>query len=136
MTSAVELAKKLDGCVDISKELIKEAAENDLVIVYGYSDDNIEIDGAISEEIGAFDGGVAYFYHGEVITECDNPCDHCSIADERDNAMRVFAHWSQGGYSWVMEAADGLEAYPFDMLERGEDDKFCRGLVFDARQIQ
>ena len=33
------------------------AKENGLVVVFGYSDDNIELRGAINNEAGCFDGG-------------------------------------------------------------------------------
>jgi hypothetical protein len=36
----------------------REAEANGLVVVYGYSDDNVELAGAISDEIGAWEGVV------------------------------------------------------------------------------
>jgi len=138
--NALDLANKLDGCTDISKADEQLAKDNDLVIVYGYSDDNIEVAGAIREEIGAYGGGEVLFHKGEVLTECDNPCDHCQNEDLKNVAQRVTAHWSEESqgkeYSWVMEADSSIIAYPFDMRENAEDDEyFCKGLVFDLGQI-
>jgi hypothetical protein len=57
-----ELAEKLTGIeypVRIAKELIAQAKASNLVIVYGASDDLMEFEGAIYDEVGVFDGGSA-----------------------------------------------------------------------------
>ena len=70
-----ELAKKLHGNEyenEISKELAKEAKENNLVVVFGYSDDNMEFRGAIYDEIDCDEGGVTYLTHSGLIeNECE-----------------------------------------------------------------
>lgn len=43
---------------EITKEEEKLAKELGFVIVFGYSDDNAELRGAIDDEIGCFDGGI------------------------------------------------------------------------------
>lgn len=58
-----ELAEKLEGIeyrTDFPEELMLLAKEEGLVVVHGYSDDNIELNGAIYEEISAYDGGSAF----------------------------------------------------------------------------
>lgn len=130
---ANELADYLDGLDDVPAHLIQSAKDNGLVIVYGYSDDNIEIEGALREEIGAYDGGTVFFYKGEVLLECDDPCTHCEDDNKKNVAKRVEGHWNQDGYSWVMEAHDDIKGYPFDIME--DDEKFCKGLVFDIKDI-
>ena len=55
-----ELAEKLNGMeyrTDIPKELIEQAKENGLVVVYGYSDDLIEFEGAFYDEGSCYKGG-------------------------------------------------------------------------------
>ena len=56
-----EFAKMLDGREyggEITKEEEALAKELGFVVVFGYSDDNAELRGAIDDEIGCFDGGV------------------------------------------------------------------------------
>ncbi len=62
-SSPQEFAKLLDGREygsEMDERLRKSAKSAGLVIVYGYSDDNMEFDGAVYDEIGCFDGGMAY----------------------------------------------------------------------------
>ena len=59
MTPA-EFAARLNGRTyrnEVSTAEAKEAKAAGLVVVYGYSDDNVELAGAIDDEIGANDGG-------------------------------------------------------------------------------
>lgn len=52
---AKKLAKQLDGMEygdDIPQDVIETAKEHGLVICTGYSDDNIELYGAYTEEVG------------------------------------------------------------------------------------
>ena len=56
-----EFAKMLDGreyLHEITKEEEALAKELGFVVVFGYSDDNAELRGAIDDEIGCYDGGV------------------------------------------------------------------------------
>ena len=41
---------------EICKDEKRRAADLGLVVVYGYSDDNVELRGAIDEEVGAWNG--------------------------------------------------------------------------------
>lgn len=137
MGIAEQFANRLDGCTKISKDISDEAKELGLVIVSAYSDDMMELDGAIYEEIPVSGGGFAYFRDGEVLEDCFNACEHCIIQAQRDTAKRVQAVWDKGGYAWWMEALDGIEAYPFDVRESAtEDDFYCRGIVFSIEQIK
>lgn len=56
-----EFARMLDGRtygLEITKEEEALAKNLGFVVVFGYSDDNAELRGAINDEIGCFDGGV------------------------------------------------------------------------------
>ncbi len=55
-----ELAKKLDKTqypFTLSLEEVKYCKENDIVVVFGNSDDLMEFDGAIYEELGCYISG-------------------------------------------------------------------------------
>ena len=45
---------------EIPEEVIKEAERNGIVIVSGASDDLCELEGAVYDEFGCYDGGTAY----------------------------------------------------------------------------
>ncbi len=65
LMSPQELATKLNGREygnETSVQLERTAKENNLVIAFGYSDDNLELRGAIRDEYGAYDGTTAKFY--------------------------------------------------------------------------
>jgi hypothetical protein len=125
------LAQKLNGMEygsKISADDLAMAKANDLVIVTGYSDDNIEFDGAINDEIGSFDGVVIMMDAQGICQGCEEPCDHCSAIQRGLAAtLKIDAQWSTHDYSWYIETNIPNAAY-FDVLE-GEE-KFCRGVVF------
>ena len=61
--TAKELAARLsDRKVgnEITDIEAQQAADAGLVVVYGYSDDNMELRGAMDEEIGAYEGVTIY----------------------------------------------------------------------------
>lgn len=56
--TAKELAEMLSGRkygMEITSEEARAAKDAGLVVVYGYSDDNVEFRGAIDEEVGAYE---------------------------------------------------------------------------------
>ena len=58
-----EIAKRLNGNEygeEISMQDESFAKKYGIVIVFGYSDDNMEFRGAINDEVSCFDGGEAY----------------------------------------------------------------------------
>lgn len=128
-----ELASLLNGRQygsEISKDEAKQAKENGLVIVYGYSDDNLEFEGAISDEVGAFDGREVLIYQHpktkvwDLLTEDDE-----EKAEEWGVETRLIkAIWCPENLdcSWLIESE--IPNAEFDILE--DDELFCRGIVF------
>lgn len=70
-----QLAETLNGNEygnEITKEQEQQAKENGLVVVFGYSDDNMELRGAIDDEIGCYEGGeIKFTKEGKQIDEDD-----------------------------------------------------------------
>jgi hypothetical protein len=129
-----EIAAELDGTeypVRITKELQKRANDAGVVIVYGASDDLMEIEGVISDEIGCHDGGTLYIHTlGIPENECDD--DECPyFIAERDAAATIEALWDQDGYSWTYRTK--IEHVTFEVVEDGE--KYCRGIVFNLADV-
>ena len=66
-----EFAKLLDGCQygeEITDGQIKLAKENNLVVVTGYSDDNILYQGSINDESGHYGGGNDYIFNNDLVS--------------------------------------------------------------------
>ena len=87
----------------------KRAKDLGFVVVYGYSDDAAEFDGAIYDEIGCYDGGRVFEKNGKYID----------------------AVWGDGEYSWTYKT--NIPHATFDVYECAE--KYCRGIVFDIREV-
>ena len=134
--NAKELAVKLDGMqypVRIPKELAAEAKSAGLVIVYGASDDLMEFDGAIHDEMGAYEGATAYLDSAGLLeNDCDNDeCPHFEKMKER--AAKIEALWaSEGDYSWTFKTEIAHET--FEIVEDGEP--YCRGIVFALADVE
>jgi len=63
MNKLKKWAEKLDGreyLNELTEEEEKEALQDNVLIVYGYSDDDLELRGIIDDEIGAWNGTSIY----------------------------------------------------------------------------
>lgn len=70
-----QLAETLNGNEygnEITKEQEQQAKENGLVVAFGYSDDNMELRGALDDEFGCYEGGeIKFTKEGKQIDEDD-----------------------------------------------------------------
>ena len=136
-----QLAELLNGREygnEIMREEEHDAKDAGLVVVFGYSDDNIELRGALNEEIGCYAGGTFKIGKNGILEAWDYK------AKYKDEAAKWFSLESQAkntikavwcgieGYSWTYE----LDAphVTFDIMEDGE--KFCRGIVFAIEDLK
>lgn len=131
-----ELAARLDGKdrpLRIPPDLLMQARRDRLVIVYGESDDLMEFEGAITEEIGCYGGGYALVDDRGVLPSRD------SIDDDDDDALRdylvrkphcwkVTAQWCDTGPAWQLST--DIPNATFHITDPDEAEPFCRGLVF------
>lgn len=134
--NAKELAEKLNGC-EIGNETTKEiesiAKENDLVIVFGASDDLMEFGGAIDEELGACDETkVKLNADGLLLTECDN--DDCPYFARlvAESTLFIEALWCNEDIDWTYKT--NIQHETFDIMEDGEI--YCRGIVFSLKDLE
>lgn len=138
-----QLAKLLNGRemgeeIDVSEE--KLAKDNGLVVVFGYSDDNIEFRGAIDDEIGCYvsqDGGyktIKITKQG-ILPVWEDVKDDEELAamyiHNKKNFKEIRAFWGKNDYSWSFKTV--IPHVCFDILE-GEE-KFCKGIVFDIKDL-
>ena len=139
MMTAKELADLLTGR-DYGGEIFPEeerrAKACGLVAVYGYSDDNIELRGAIDEEIGAWKGTRIYVNKDGVLQPDCSSIEEC-VCPYFDAAKRaaktIDAIWhSEGRPCWTFKTLIPHEAFTiFD----GEE-PFCEGIVFSMKDVQ
>lgn len=130
--NAREFAAMLDGrqylneITDMENEL---ARENGLVVMFGYSDDNVELRGSIDDELPVSESmEIKFFFnHGAYLLE--GPfCGRCSVVMMmKDHVKRVNVIYEQG--TWRFET--NIPHETFRIMEDGE--LFCTGIVFSVR---
>lgn len=135
-----ELAAKLSGIAypadrHITTELINQAAAAGLVIVYGASDDLMEFEGAVRDELGCYDGGTALVDANGLLPERENIEDDDELADyfaRKPAAQPIEALWcDEPGYSWTYRTA--IPHATFEIIDDGEP--YCRGIVFALAEL-
>lgn len=131
-----ELANRLDGCEcgeEMSATDKSDAKESGLVVIFGYSDDNVEFRGAIEDELGCF-GGATILIHQEGVLDGDHEChcEYCSFKSIKNGCLKLHAYWDDdAGYSWAYKIS--VPSASFDVMERGG--KFCRGIIIDLESL-
>lgn len=129
-----EAAAKLDGR-QYRKEMpdgfAKQLKAAGLVAVYGASDDLMEFEGAIRDEVGCYDGGTAFLTPAGLLTnECENKeCPH--FLKLKEAATPIHANWDDGGFSWRYETS--IPHAKFIIKE--DDDNYCEGIVFALADV-
>jgi hypothetical protein len=134
--TAKELATILNGREYGEEITVAEAswaADNGLVVVYGYSDDNIEFYGAINDEVGCYGSDTIKVTKAGVLhnPDCDN--DGCPYyAATKDSAKDIEAIWNDDGNPcWRIDADIPHEEFHiYDGTEL-----FCIGIVFRLEEL-
>lgn len=126
MIDLKELAVRLNGSEyrNIPFALTEEAKKNDIVIVYGASDDLCELDGALYDEFGCYDGGIAWLNASGDI-----------LYNKEPNCKYIKAKWcaeGDDGFAWTYET--DIPHEDFEMFD--ESDKYCRGFVFYLKDLR
>ena len=109
-----EFAKMLDGreyLHEITKEEEALAKELGFVVVFGYSDDNAELRGAIDDEIGCYDGGVL---------------------EHDDLPAVIYADWCPDDIDCSWAYGTSIPHENFNIYEDGE--LYCVGIVCDINE--
>ena len=109
-----EFAQMLDGreyLHEITKEEEALAKELGFVVVFGYSDDNAELRGAIDDEIGCFDGG---------------KLEHKDLPDV------IYAKWCDRETNYLWSYKTTIPHETFRIYEDG--DYWCVGIVCDINK--
>lgn len=124
------LAEKLTGR-EIGNELEpleeKAAKDNGLVVVFGYSDDNVEFRGAIYEEVGAYGGATVEFTKSGIFRDEDD-----DEVLEKYSAQVPFNKIVAAYSPWTFTTE--IPHVTFDIMEDGE--LSCRGIVFSINDLK
>lgn len=111
MLNLKQFASMLDGRSygsEITKEEEKLAKELGFVVVFGYSDDNAELRGAIDDEIGCFNGGELR---------------------HKDLTAPIYADWCPDDIDCSWAYGTSIPHEKFYIYENGE--LYCVGIVCD-----
>ena len=113
-----------NGYPIFSKEDIKIAKENGFVIVTGASDDLMELEGAIEDEAGCFDGGKVYISkRGVEENKTKNMIEALWCQTKDENGVVI---------PWAYETKIPHET--FLVMDAGE--VYCRGIMFNVNDVK
>lgn len=144
-----EWAEKLNGCEygnEISDENKKALSEDGVVVVYGYSDDLMELDGAIYDEYEAYDEET-YYWFGKSFVSNDKINEFLNYIDDDFYAFKpliepLFKKNFERSYITSKPGKDCQFEYQtnipnvewFDVMEDGE--LYCKGFVFYKNDLK
>ena len=140
-----QLAKKLNGRkigLEITSDEEVAAKSDRLVVIFGASDDLIELRGAINDEVGACDGGECYIKRGKLIPELDDDVEIETLQKHgvleyvqkaHKGATKIEAAWCPEGSKFSWEIRTSAPHSAFSIFEDGEP--FCSGLVIDLKEL-
>lgn len=124
MIELKSMAAKLNNSKyrNIPIELLNEAEHNGIAVIYGASDDLMQLMGALYDEFDCFDGGTCYLNkNGEINYEETTP-----------NKINIFWH-DDGEYRWTYETTIPHETFD---IYTSDGEKYCRGIVFFVSDLK
>ncbi len=130
---AKSISGKEYGYPQFTKEEIKIAKENGFVIVYGASDDLMEFEGAIDDEVGCCKGGITRIEKSGAFYTCYGT-KYKDVFPRKIKAIWCGGETSENGkqITWTYETDIPHET--FMIYEGGEP--YCRGIVFSIEDLK
>lgn len=119
---------------EITDKEIELAKELGFIVVFGTSDDLLELRGVINDEIDCYNGGKIYIdKDGEydIFEECECNCKHSQLAKERCNIIEALWYQKEN-ISWIYKTDIPHET--FNILEGSKI--YCRGIIFDVKNLR
>lgn len=111
---------------ELTKEEINKAKENGLIVVYGASDDLIEFEGCISEEIDCYGGGIFNIKSKSL---------EIKVASSEKDKNKIEAVWCDSDFentSWTYKT--DIPHSKFNIYE--DNDIYCIGIVFSIYDLK
>lgn len=118
-------------------KLEASAKSEGLVIAYGVSDDLFELEGAICDEAGCYEGGTILVDAKGVLPSWESASESEESAkdyfERKAKARSIQALWAkEGDYSWTYRTDIPHET--FEIVEDGGP--YCRGIVFALADLE
>jgi hypothetical protein len=113
-----------DRWFELSKSQAEWCRIHDIVVVYGYSDDNVEFDGAFRDEVGAWEGAEIYLNENGVLEPCECECKYYKEAMK--DAKKITAFWCLNEWCWSFKTDIPHEEFEF----YSDGEPYCKGIVF------
>jgi len=136
------MAEQLDGREYLfvldkgEKHFLKQQG---LVVVCGASDDLMELDGAIYDEFGCYNGGTVLVDKQGPLDSWETAKDNMDTEEEfqayfnrKRNAKQIEAIWGKDGISWQYKT--DIPHATFKIMKDG--DVYCIGIVFDIKELE
>jgi hypothetical protein len=139
-----ELAAHLDGRMyphRFAPTVIAEATASRLVVITGASDDQMSFEGAIDDQLGAYDGTTARLTPAGLLPDWESmdKDDEAEVAryfeKKRSGIVEVHAQWAPKDdpeVSWRI--VTDLPHAKFDLVEDGA--VYCRGIVIGMVDVE
>jgi hypothetical protein len=141
-----QFAAQLDGREygnEITKDEEAQAKAAGLVVVFGYSDDNVELRGAIYDEVGAYDGttirvcreGLLPYWPEDGGDQWSEQQAEEYFLKKHAGFQEIKAVWCPSdlpGTSWRYQTA--IPNATFKVMEDGEI--YCQGIVFALSDVK
>lgn len=135
--TAKMVAERMNGreyMHEIGDDEENELVFRGLVVVFGYSDDNVELRGAITEEVGCYEHGTIPILDGDIfVPPCGDDCERydCQLLkDAYRRSKSIRAEFKSDG--WKFDAD-----FPYEKFVIMEDGKvFGEGIVFDLEDLK
>ena len=118
-----------DRWFELSKAQAEWCKNKGIVVVYGYSDDLVEFDGAFRDEVGAWEGAEIYLDANGPIQPCECECKYYKAAMK--DAKKINAFWCLDEWAW--EFRTDIPHEEFEFYSDGEP--FCKGIVFYKKDL-
>ncbi|MDR0905799.1 MAG: hypothetical protein LBN00_06460 [Oscillospiraceae bacterium] len=139
--TAKELAQILYGREygnEITRAEEAAAKEAGLVVMFGYSDDNVEVRGAFNEEYGAYEGTTLHLTaEGFLESPYDDreACEDCKFYKrELARSRTIIVRWCLPDAEAVWTFETDIPHEVFKIYDDG--DSFCVGIVFDIKDLE
>ena len=133
-----EYVDKLNGIeypLNDCEDLFRQAKEDNIVIVFGQSDDLLELTGAIDDEFSAYDGTKIFLNNnGVIVNKCDD--EDCPYFTEniKNAQFNIQAVWSPQYADTTWEILSNIPHLKFNILE--DSDIYCIGIIFDMESLK
>lgn len=117
---------------EVTDEEVSELIVNGLVVVCGYSDDNVEFIGSISDEIGCYEDITIPLLDGDILKKCSDDCDDydCPLwKDALSRAKNIRATFGNDGWKFATD----FPCERFTIMEDGE--VYGEGIVFALEDL-